>query len=72
MADNIFRSYRRPRSACARPGRSAAREGAVDPLAELARLIGQSDPQGGLGRDDGTEALDDTAPASELGLGGGR
>ena len=44
MADNIFRSYR-SRDALARADADpAAREGACDPLAELARLIGQSDP----------------------------
>ena len=41
MADNNFRSYRsRDRSGAGRP----PRESADDPLAELARLIGQSDP----------------------------
>ncbi len=43
MADNDFRSYR-SRDAARDEVDPAGREGSSDPLAELARLIGQSDP----------------------------
>ena len=48
MADNNFRSYR-SRDAGARDAR--LRANGDDPLAELARLIGQSDPASDYGRD---------------------
>ncbi len=44
MADNTFRSYRRDPIAPRGAG-TPARGPLDDPLAELARLIGQSDPQ---------------------------
>jgi hypothetical protein len=49
MADNSFRNLRG--DALARDGAAAQRDSiSDDPLAELARLIGQSDPQSPLGR----------------------
>jgi hypothetical protein len=45
MADNAFRSYR-SRDSIAREDIDSAGDDAGDPLAELARLIGQSDPRG--------------------------
>ncbi len=56
MADNNFRSYRGRDSLAPDDANSPAREGAADPLAELARLIGQTDPHGERGR------YDDAAP----------
>jgi hypothetical protein len=52
MADNDLRTSRRE----------------SDPLAELARLIGQSDPRGGRGRGAGESAqhYDDAAPTTQL------
>jgi len=50
MADNNFRSSRGRDSLAADDVNSPAREGAADPLAELARLIGQTDPHGERGR----------------------
>ncbi len=52
MADNNYRFYRGRDSA---PGdvNSPAREAAADPLAELARLIGQTDPHDERGRYEG-------------------
>ena len=44
MADNVFRSYR-SRDSIAREDIDSAGDDAGDPLAELARLIGQSDPR---------------------------
>lgn len=67
MADNSFRSYRR--DPLARDTDPPRRDGAGDPLAELARLIGQSDPHSGQGQDTGepAEAYDEAAaPASGL------
>ena len=46
MADNVFRSYRSRDSIAREDMDSAAGDDAGDPLAELARLIGQSDPRG--------------------------
>jgi hypothetical protein len=50
--DSNFRSYRtpEPRTRAAEPPRSSAPAGAGDPLAELARLIGQNDPFAEFGR----------------------
>jgi len=65
MADNSFRTFRRDALA---PD-PAQRDSVADPLAELARLIGQNDPHGAPGRDAGlpAEGYDDTAaPAAEL------
>ena len=59
MADNNFRSYRSRDPPLARVD---ARAGCDDPLAELARLIGQSDPAGDVGRD----ARRDTVPIRRL------
>ena len=72
MADNSFRSFRR--DAPARDTEASQRDGMNDPLAELARLIGQSDAHGGRGRDAGqpAEGFDDTAPTFRTRLGGGR
>ena len=53
MADNNFRSYRGRDSLAPDDVNSPAREGAADPLAELARLIGQTDPHGERGRYEG-------------------
>jgi hypothetical protein len=65
MADNSFRSFRR--DAPARDSDPLPRDGAADPLAELARIIGQSDPHGGQARDTRqADAYDDAAPASDL------
>lgn len=61
MADNNFRSYR-SRDPVAREGADqTARRSAGDPLAELARLIGKSDPFADSGRHetDGAERADD-------------
>src|SRR5579864_7945434 len=54
MADNSFRSFRR--DASARDDGTATRGVASDPLAELARLIGQSDNHGARSRDFGQPA----------------
>jgi hypothetical protein len=64
MADNSFRSLRR--DAAARGAGSAQRNTTSDPLAELARLIGQSDAHRGFGRDTGrqAESHDDSAPGA--------
>ena len=59
MADNNFRSYRGRDSLAPDDVNSPAREGAADPLAELARLIGQTDPQGERGR------YEDAAPGRD-------
>ncbi len=53
MADNNFRSYRGRDSLAPDDVNSPEREGAADPLAELARLIGQTDPHGERGRYEG-------------------
>jgi len=50
MADNNFRSYRSRDSLTGDQANAPAAEGAADPLAELARLIGQTDPQAEDGR----------------------
>jgi hypothetical protein len=61
MADNVFRGFHRDTPA--RTADSAPRSGGVaDPLAELARLIGQSDH----GRGYAPQAFDDAAPAAEI------
>ena len=57
MADNNFRSYRGRDSVARDDTNSPAREGAADPLAELARLIGQTDPHGEGGRYEGDAAV---------------
>lgn len=68
MADNSFRSSRN-RDALARVDAGPlANDGGVDPLAELARLIGQSDAVGGFarnGRHTG-EAFDEAAATANL------
>ncbi len=72
MADNTFRSFRRD-TPVARGERSSPRDAASDPLAELARLIGQSDGRGGFRRDAGwqEERYDETSPAAlDWGVGG--
>ena len=53
MADKNFRSYSDRDSLAPGDVNSPAREGAADPLAELARLIGQTDPHGERGRYEG-------------------
>ena len=50
MADNIFRSLRGRDTVAREDVDPDGREGAGDPLAELARLIGQSDPHGEAAR----------------------
>jgi SPOR domain len=64
MADNGFRPPRR--DGAARNGASPQRYTTSDPLAELARLIGQSDAHRGFARDNGrqAESYDDSAPAA--------
>jgi hypothetical protein len=64
MADNGFRPPRR--DGAARNGASPPRHTTSDPLAELARLIGQSDAHRGFARDNGRQAdsYDDSAPAA--------
>jgi hypothetical protein len=64
MADNTFRPFRR--DTAPRQAGSSQRDAVSDPLAELARLIGQSDGRGGFRRDTGwqAEANDETAPAA--------
>ncbi len=59
MADNNFRSHRGRDSLAPNDVNSPAREGAADPLAELARLIGQTDPHGERGR------YEDAAPGRD-------
>ena len=63
MADNSFRTSRR--DSPARDNEPAPREGFADPLAELARLIGQSEAHGGTPHDHGEPAdgYDEAAPA---------
>jgi SPOR domain len=66
MADNTYRAFR-SRDAMRRGDANAAvRDAPDDPLAELARLIGQSDPQGEYSRDDRrtSETYDDAPPVS--------
>ena len=46
MADNVFRSYRSRDPIAREDMDSTAADDAGDPLAELARLIGQSDARG--------------------------
>jgi len=74
MAENTFRSYRNREPVNREPmGRGdvdpTARDAGGDPLAELARLIGQSDPNAGYGRDAGhsaPETFDDAEQAPGL------
>jgi len=65
MADNDFRSYRSRDPADRDLG--PAREDAGDPLAELARLIGQSDPYGEAARHD-RQGLAQPGEETALGL----
>lgn len=66
MADNTFRTFRRG----ANPGDAdpAQRDFASDPLAELARLIGQGEAHGQPGHDfeQPADTLGETAPTSEF------
>src|SRR5580704_9273084 len=62
MADSSFRSYRR--DVPARDNEPAQRDGLSDPLAELARLIGQRNEQGGGQAPESYQ--DEPAPASEF------
>jgi SPOR domain len=55
MADGNFRSYRR--DAPARAADGSSRGNTSDPLAELARLIGQSDPHGAQARQQAREQI---------------
>lgn len=62
MADDDFRSYRSRDALAPRSARAPTRSPADDPLAELARLIGQSDPMDDLRRDtEGVPAVDERA-----------
>lgn len=64
MADNSFRTFRR--DSVAGDNEPAQREGGfADPLAELARLIGQGEAHGAPARDHGqsAEGYDEAAPA---------
>jgi hypothetical protein len=66
--DRTFKSYRtpEPRARAAEPPRSSAPTGAGDPLAELARLIGQNDPFAEFGRNSQRHApRADQAPRAE-------
>jgi hypothetical protein len=69
MADNNFRSSR-SRGRLAQGGADSGARGQIDdPLAELARLIGQNDPVDGFGRDarhSSAASRDDAAPAAGL------
>jgi hypothetical protein len=62
MADSSFRSYRR--DVPARDNEPAQRDGLSDPLAELARLIGQRNEQGGGQAPQSYQ--DEPAPAPEF------
>ena len=68
MADNTSRPYRSsdPYRRTAEPPRPSEEAGARDPLAELARLLGQSDPFADLGRSNSRERQQDAhdAPAT--------
>src|SRR5208282_1065748 len=69
MADNNFRAYRSRDAVAPEDADPVAREAVRDPLAELARLIGQSDPVGEFGRNarqSSTDSFDDAAPAAGL------
>jgi hypothetical protein len=70
MADNISRSYRSRDPFTRGNAEPAARQPADDPLAELARLIGQSDPVGEYGHRSQqapeTLARDTLPPAPQL------
>lgn len=61
MADNSFRGFRRD----AYSDDGDAQQGASDPLAELARLIGQSESYRGGGRD-AAQTYDEATPLPEL------
>jgi len=61
MADNGSRGFRRD----AYSNDGAGQQGASDPLAELARLIGQSESYRGGSRDD-AQTYDETTPLPEL------
>lgn len=63
MADNGSRSYRGDEYT--RDGRADQDAGASDPLAELARLIGQSEGYGGVSRAS-AQSSDETTPLPEL------
>jgi SPOR domain len=65
VADNNFRSHRSREASAPDLANPAGREGASDPLAELARLIGQADPYGEDPHDaqDGPHAGADAAAA---------
>jgi SPOR domain len=63
MADNTYRNFR-SRDTSSRG--NAGRDGADDPLAELARLIGQSDPAGERGREGWRSDTHSDAPAAEM------
>ena len=54
MADDNFRSNRNRDAMAPRSAGAPARGQADDPLAELARLIGQSELEGDFGRDANT------------------
>jgi len=68
MADNTLRPYRSsdPYRRAAEPPRPNEEASARDPLAELARLLGQSDPFADLGRSNSRERQQDAhdAPAT--------
>jgi hypothetical protein len=69
MADNNFRAYRSRDAVAPEDADPAAREAVRDPLAELARLIGQSDPASEFGRNarqSSADSFDDAAPAAGL------
>jgi SPOR domain len=64
MADNTYRNFR-SRDTSSRG--NAGRDVADDPLAELARLIGQSDPAGERGREGWrSDTYSDAPPAAEM------
>lgn len=65
MADNHTQRPYRSTESIARTGHSKASTSANDPLAELARLIGQSDPFGEFGRENMRRAAAQQAVESE-------
>src|SRR5262245_20165263 len=68
MADNTSRPYRSsdPYHRAAEPSRPSQEASARDPLAELARLLGQSDPFADLGRSNSRQGQQEAhdAPAT--------
>jgi SPOR domain len=67
VADNTFRTYRSRETPAPDRANQTASERSTDPLAELARLIGQTDPYAeGAHEADGRQGSGDDTAASEL------